>query len=193
MGDWVIAQACRDAQHWRGLGFAHVAVAVNVSAKQFQNTGLASYIETCLDRSGLPSALLDVELTESAVMVDPERALNLLNELHAVGVGIALDDFGTGYSSLGYLKRFPVGCLKIDQSFVRDINIDPDDAAIAKMVVALGHSLRQYVVAEGVETRSQLDFLKQQQCDQIQGYYFSPPVPLADFVAMLQAGRTLDL
>jgi EAL domain-containing protein (putative c-di-GMP-specific phosphodiesterase class I) len=117
----------------------------------------------------------------------------MLGQIKALGVGIALDDFGTGYSSLSYLKRFPVDCLKIDQSFIRDITIDDEDAAIAQMVVALGHNLKQVVVAEGVETQGQLAFLKAHRCDQMQGYLFSPPVPAHEFEAILVSGKRLAL
>jgi EAL domain-containing protein (putative c-di-GMP-specific phosphodiesterase class I) len=191
MGEWVLETACRQAMHWRSLGLEPLVVGVNVSARQFQQGNLVQTVAKHLQATGLPAALLELELTESAVMNDPERTLQILREIKAVGVRIALDDFGTGYSSLNYLKRFPVDCLKIDQSFVRDISIDPEDAAIARMVVTLGHSLRQVVVAEGVETQAQLDFLREQKCDLIQGYLFSPPVPANELEAMLRSGRRL--
>lgn len=193
IGEWVLQTACHDAMRWYQSGLAQLVVGVNVSSKQFQFGNLAAIVAANLQASGLPANLLELELTESAVMVDPEQTLLLLKEVKSVGVRIALDDFGTGYSSLGYLKRFPVDCLKIDQSFVRDITVNPDDAAIARMVVTLGHSLKQYVVAEGVETHAQLAFLRAQGCDLIQGYIFSPPVPVAEFEAMLRSGRRLEL
>ena len=191
IGEWVLQTACRDAVRWQQLGHGPVVVGVNVSSRQFQVGNLAELVAMQLQASGLPAHLLELELTESAVMLDPEQTLVLLKEIKRVGVRIALDDFGTGYSSLGYLKRFPVDCLKIDQSFIRDLTVDPDDAAIARMVITLGHSLKQEVVAEGVETRAQLEFLKTQDCDWIQGYIFSPPVPVQEFEAMLREGRQL--
>jgi len=191
MGEWVLETACRQAMQWRSKGLDELVVGVNVSARQFQHGNLAQVVAKHLQATGLPPALLELELTESAVMNDPECTLQVLREIKAVGVRIALDDFGTGYSSLNYLKRFPVDCLKIDQSFVRDISIDPEDAAIARMVVTLGHSLRQVVVAEGVETHAQLDFLREQGCDLVQGYLFSPPVPANELEAMIRSGRRL--
>lgn len=191
MGEWVLETACRQAMQWRSLGLAPLVVGVNVSARQFQHGDLAQVVARHLQASGLPAALLELELTESAVMDNPIRTLQILRDIKAVGARIALDDFGTGYSSLSYLKRFPVDCLKIDQSFVRDISIDPEGAAIARMVVTLGHSLRQEVVAEGVETRAQLGFLREQRCDLAQGYLFSPPVPVKELEAMLRSGKRM--
>jgi len=191
IGEWVLRTACHDAVRWDQLGLGAKVVGVNVSARQFQSGDFAQVVSRNLTASGLAPARLELELTESAVMDDPTRTLQMLRDIKTTGVRIALDDFGTGYSSLGYLKRFPVDCLKIDQSFIRDISIDPEDAAIARMVVMLGHSLRQEVVAEGVETRAQLQFLRDERCDMIQGYLFSPPVPVEEFEDMLRAGRRL--
>lgn len=191
IGEWVLNTACGDAQRWAGLRPEPLTVSVNVSARQFQSGNLARTVAQCIEVSGLHPAQLELELTETDVMNDAEHTLKVLGELKRVGVRVSLDDFGTGYSSLGYLKRFPIDCLKIDQSFVRDIAVDPEDAAIARMVVTLGHSLRLKVVAEGVETHEQLQFLQSHQCDQIQGYIFSPPVPAQEFETMLLGNRRL--
>lgn len=191
MGEWVLRTACKAAQHWSQFQPDAPTVSVNVSARQFQSDDLAEVVAQCIAASGLPPEYLELELTETDVMDDAEHTLRVLKNLKHVGVRVSLDDFGTGYSSLGYLKRFPIDCLKIDQSFVRDISVDQEDAAIARMVVMLGHSLRLKVVAEGVETQEQLQFLTACQCDQIQGYIFSPPVPEHEFEAMLQSDRRL--
>lgn len=188
MGEWVLKTACEDARRWRDMGLGDLVVGVNVSARQFQFGNLSQRVAQQLRSSELPPGLLELELTESAMMNDPQRTLQVLREIKALGVRVALDDFGTGYSSLGYLKRFPVDCLKIDQSFVRDISLDPENAAIARMVITLGHSLRHEVIAEGVETKEQLAFLREQGCDLIQGYFFSPPVPVNVFEDMLRQG-----
>jgi len=191
IGEWVLKTACVDARRWQEQGLGPLVVGVNVSARQFQSGKLAQVVDQQLQFSGLPPELLELELTESAVMNDPQRTLQVLHDIKAIGARVALDDFGTGYSSLGYLKRFPVDCLKIDQSFVRDITVDPEDAAIARMVITLGHSLRQEVIAEGVETHAQLQYLREQGCDMVQGYLFSPPVPVDEFEDMVRRGRRL--
>jgi diguanylate cyclase (GGDEF)-like protein len=191
IGEWVLKTACADARRWQAQGLGALVVGVNVSARQFQFGKLSQLVAQQLQISGLPPELLELELTESAVMNDPQRTLQVLHEIKAIGARVALDDFGTGYSSLGYLKRFPVDCLKIDQSFVRDITVDPEDAAIARMVITLGHSLRQEVIAEGVETHAQLQYLREQGCDMVQGYLFSPPVPVDEFEDMVRRGRRL--
>lgn len=191
IGEWVLKTACADARRWQAQGLGALVVGVNVSARQFQFGKLSQLVAQQLQISGLPPELLELELTESAVMNDPQRTLQVLHEIKAIGARVALDDFGTGYSSLGYLKRFPVDCLKIDQSFVRDITVDPEDAAIARMVITLGHSLRQEVIAEGVETHAQLQYLREQGCDMVQGYLFSPPVPVDEFEDMVRRGKRL--
>ncbi|MCI0527979.1 MAG: EAL domain-containing protein, partial [Nitrospira sp.] len=146
-----------------------------------------------LEEIGLGPTYLDLELTESAIMENAEVTIRTLHKLKEMGTCISIDDFGTGYSSLSYLKRFPIDILKIDQSFVRDVTTDPDDAAIATLIIAMAHSLRLKVIAEGVETKEQLAFLHAHQCDEIQGYYFSRPVPAETFVQLLQEGRCLTL
>ncbi len=185
IGDWVIDHACRAVRAWHEAGFSGLHVAVNISARQFQRDHLADVVAAAMAAHGVPAGALQLEVTESAVMRSPEATAGVLGALKAVGVGIALDDFGTGYSSLSYLKRFPIDVVKIDQSFVRDITTDPDDAAIARLVIDLGHALGHRVVAEGVETEAQLDFLRGHGCDEVQGYLFSRPVPGGDFVGLL--------
>src|SRR5690606_9381041 len=147
---------------------------------------IAQTIERILRSTGIPPAMLEIELTESAVMTDPAQAVKTLHEIRKLGVSISIDDFGTGYSSLAYLKRFPVDKLKIDASFVRDIATDPDDAAIVSAIINLAHSLNLRVIAEGVETAEQLAFLLEQGCDEIQGNYFSEPVPSNEALQLLQ-------
>jgi len=191
IGEWVLQSACTTVHRWHTLGYNNLMVSVNVAARQFQSGKLHEVVAKHLSATGMTPELLELELTESDVMKNPENTLRMLGQIKALGVGIALDDFGTGYSSLSYLKRFPVDCLKIDQSFIRDITIDDEDAAIAQMVVALGHNLKQVVVAEGVETQGQLAFLKAHRCDQMQGYLFSPPVPAHEFEAILVSGKRL--
>jgi EAL domain-containing protein (putative c-di-GMP-specific phosphodiesterase class I) len=191
IGEWVLQSACETARHWHQMGHSDMLVSVNVAARQLQSSQFTKVVAKCLAISKMTPSLLELELTESDVMKDPVMALKILQEIKALGVRISLDDFGTGYSSLSYLKRFPVDCLKIDQSFIRGITIDPESAAIAQMIVALGHNLKQTVVAEGVETRAQLDFLHIHQCDQMQGYLFSPPLSANEFETMLSSGKNL--
>ncbi|MBS0307949.1 MAG: EAL domain-containing protein [Proteobacteria bacterium] len=187
MGEWVLRTACTTAQRWRTLRpHLPTIVSVNVSARQFQSENLAGVVAQHLHTSGLPPDLLELELTETDVMRDATHTLKVLKEIKQIGVHVSLDDFGTGYSSLGYLKRFPVDYLKIDQSFVRDISVDAEDEAIANMVIMLGHSLGLKIVAEGVETQAQLAFLQAHGCDQIQGYLYSPPIPAEEFEVLLQ-------
>jgi diguanylate cyclase (GGDEF)-like protein len=173
---WVLRDACVRAAGWRARGLAPVRVSVNLSARQFQQAGLAERVRAALAHSGLPPCALELEITESTVMRDTGEAASVLRSLKALGVALSIDDFGTGYSSLSYLKRFPLDVLKIDRSFVKDVIQDPNDAAITCAIIALAHGLNLEAVAEGVETREQLDFLKDNGCDEIQGYYFSPPL-----------------
>jgi diguanylate cyclase (GGDEF)-like protein/PAS domain S-box-containing protein len=191
IGEWVIEAACQQMAAWRRAGLPMLRVAVNVSARQFQQANLPQVIAQALRINDLEPQWLELELTESAVMASPEKTVAVMHELKRIGVQIALDDFGTGYSSLGHLKRFPIDSLKIDRSFVRDIPGDPDDAAIARMIIALAHSLKQTVVAEGVETEAQMQFLQEEQCDQMQGYFFSRPLPVREFAALLGKQRRL--
>ncbi|HTY04165.1 MAG TPA: EAL domain-containing protein [Rhodocyclaceae bacterium] len=191
IGQWVIETACAQIKRWRREGIGDVAIAVNISARQFQHRGLVDVIDRSLRNADLHGGFLDLEVTESAIMANPDETTRQLERLKGLGVSISLDDFGTGYSSLGYLKRFPIDCLKVDQSFVRDIAHDSDDAAIVQLVIALGHSLGHTVIAEGVETEGQLHFLRRNRCDQMQGYLFSRPVPAGDFAALVREDRRL--
>jgi diguanylate cyclase (GGDEF)-like protein len=176
LGAWVLRTACTQAQRWRRLGFGDLRVAVNVSVRQLQQPDFPEQVRRTLLETGLPGRLLDVEITETHAMQNPEAVTAVLRELKALGVSISIDDFGIGYSSLNYLKRLPIDCLKIDQSFVRDVTADADDAAIAAAIVALGHGLKLPVLAEGVETEEQRLFLAGLGCDRMQGFLFSPPL-----------------
>jgi EAL domain-containing protein (putative c-di-GMP-specific phosphodiesterase class I) len=162
-----------------------VPVAVNLSARQFLAPDLAQNMKHILEEHEIGAELLEVEITESSVMMNAEDAIRTLEYLESLGVHIAIDDFGTGYSSLSYLKRFPLWALKIDRSFVRDITNDPDDAAITQAVISMAHSLGLKVVAEGVETEAQLAFLARCGCDEVQGFLFSRPIPAADCAALV--------
>ncbi|MGE5384898.1 MAG: EAL domain-containing protein [Betaproteobacteria bacterium] len=186
IGEWVLNEACRQAKAWQDTGLNPVTMAVNVSPVQFRQNGFVGMVAGILTSSGLDSKYLELELTERTVMHDAETNLGTLSSLHRMGVELAVDDFGTGYSSLAYLKRFPVGKLKIDQSFVRDIVEDADDLAIAATVVTIGHSLRLNVLAEGVENEQQLHLLEARHCDMAQGYHFSVPLPPGDFAELLR-------
>ena len=190
IGEWVMLEACREAQRWRELGLADVPVAVNLSANQFR-AGVRDCVARALAYSGLPANRLELEVTESLVMGAADQVIASLRELKEMGLILSIDDFGTGYSSLSYLKRFPIDRLKIDRSFVCDITTNPDDAAITTAIIHLGHNLRLHVVAEGVETRQQWDFLREQGCDQAQGYWISKPLDseaLLEFLRSWQGG-----
>lgn len=193
MGEWVIETACKQIKTWQDAGFSDLCLSINLSARQFQQENLVELIAQALRSNDVPAQSLELEITESAVMQDPERTIALLQRLKAIGVSISLDDFGTGYSSLNYLKRFPIDVLKIDQSFIRDVTSDPQGAAIACAVISLAHILKLEVIAEGVETEAQLSFLQRHRCDQMQGYLFSGPLPAEDFLQFLRDGKTLNL
>jgi diguanylate cyclase (GGDEF)-like protein/PAS domain S-box-containing protein len=179
IGRWVLLEACRQAKRWHDAGWM-LRIGVNLSARQFQRADLHAQVLEVLDETGLPPSFLELELTESMLMADPEAASHLLQQLAGLGIRLAIDDFGTGYSSLAYLKRFPVSRLKIDRSFVRDLSSDNNDAAIVNAVVAMASSLQMEVIAEGVETEEQLRYLSQQGCHNVQGYYFSRPRPASE-------------
>nr|MCU0868228.1 EAL domain-containing protein [Burkholderiales bacterium] len=181
IGQWVLREACRQTCAWAAAGLGSLSVAVNLSGRQFAQDALLGQVTDALERSGLAPNQLDLEITESTAMTQPERTARVLEAIDALGIGIAIDDFGTGYSSLAYLKRFPVDVLKIDRSFVRDLPDDVDDSAITRAVIALARSLKLRVVAEGVETRRQLDFLAAHGCDIAQGYFVAAPLPPEDF------------
>ncbi|MFM9438155.1 diguanylate cyclase (GGDEF)-like protein, partial [Janthinobacterium sp. CG_23.3] len=191
IGDWVIQTACRQNRAWQDAGLPPITMSVNLSARQFKEANLVARIAEALRDSGLAPRYLGMELTESLIMQDLQQALQTMRELQAMGVQLSIDDFGTGYSSLSALKSFPIGRLKIDKSFVRDLPDDDDDRAIATAVISLGHKLQLKVVAEGVETQAQRDFLHANGCDEMQGYLFSRPVPAEEIVRLFegQAGQ----
>jgi EAL domain-containing protein (putative c-di-GMP-specific phosphodiesterase class I) len=181
IGAWVLEEACRQMKAWQTAGLGVSRIGVNLSGRQFVQGALLEEVLAALNSSGLEPRHLELELTESTVMQNPENAAGVLAELAALGVSIAIDDFGTGYSSLAYLKRFPVSTLKIDRSFVMDLPDDPDDAAITRAVIALARSLKLTVVAEGVETPRQLEFLAAHACDLVQGFIVARPMPAEAF------------
>ena len=185
IGEWVLRTACLQNKSWQDAGFDPLRVAVNLSARQFQQPGLVESVGQILKDTGLDPNLLDLELTEGSIMKDPNQAIRKLHELKAMGIHISVDDFGTGYSSLNYLKRFPIDTLKVDQSFVRDINTDPDNEAIVSAIITLAHALKLNVIAEGVETQEQLESLRVLKCDEVQGFLFSRALSVAEFTALL--------
>ena len=187
LGEWVVREVCRQGQQWREAGLPPLTLALNVSPRQFHLTDLAGCTAAALQASGFPAALLELEITESALAERTEEARQVLVRLRELGVRIAVDDFGTGYSSLAQLKRFPIDVLKIDQGFIRDIPQSEDDMAISAAIIAMGHSMGLSVLAEGVETEGPLAFLRERGCDAYQGYLCSRPVPADEFVALLRA------
>lgn len=187
IGDWVLCEACRQAQAWCDAGLPPLTMAVNVAPVQFRQAGFIDVVAGALAASGLDADRLELEVTERTVMHDAEIHLGTLSALHRMGVELSLDDFGTGYSSLAYLKRFPVGKLKIDRSFVSDLDVDADDRAIASTIVSMGRNLRLTVLAEGVETEQQLDLLRKMGCDMAQGFYFSRAVSAEQMARLLGA------
>jgi diguanylate cyclase (GGDEF)-like protein/PAS domain S-box-containing protein len=188
IGKWVLREACSQNKAWQNAGLRLVPVAVNISARQLHDRDLVETVRSTLRSTGLRAEYLEIELTESAVMLNIDETVNTLAALRGMDVRISLDDFGTGYSSLSYLKRFPVTGLKIDQSFVRDVVNDPDDAAIVRAIIAVAQELMLDVTAEGVETAEQAAFLKLHRCTEAQGYYFARPVPADEMRALLERG-----
>ncbi|MDB5794547.1 MAG: hypothetical protein JWR25_926 [Noviherbaspirillum sp.] len=186
IGDWVLNEACAQAMVWRAQGLAPVRMGVNVSARQFSDEKLVQRVSDALSRSGLEPTYLKLEITESLLMQEVEHSIRIMQDLADLGLHIAIDDFGTGYSSLSYLKRFPISELKIDQAFVRDLTSHSDDAAIVRAIISLGHNLKLSVIAEGVETGEQASFLRQADCDEMQGYSFSRPLPADGITALLR-------
>ena len=192
IGYWTLRRVCERARHWQDLGMP-MPVAVNLSASQFHEPQLVAELAAILKSTGMPAGLLELEITESMVMRDPDGAVAIMESLRRMGVRIAIDDFGTGHSSLGYLKRFPVDCLKVDRTFVRDLPHNGDDVAITRAVIAMAHSLKMSVVAEGVEHQEQFDLLRSEGCDEFQGYLFARPMEeddLLQFVAGCQPPTT---
>jgi diguanylate cyclase len=176
LGNWVLQEACNQARAWQKRGIDALVMAVNISGMQFQQRDLVDNVSRALAKSGLEARYLELEITESVVMQNAPEAIKMLEQLHQMGVGLSIDDFGTGYSSLNYLKRFPIDKLKIDQSFIRDVSADADDAAIVRAIIAMAHGLRLRVVAEGVENEGQLDFLRALDNDEYQGFLYSKPL-----------------
>jgi diguanylate cyclase (GGDEF)-like protein len=188
IGRWVLREACVQAVTWQRAGLPHIRVAVNISSLEFQEKTFLAHLRATLNETGLPPRFLEIELTESVLMQNVESTAFTLAELSALGVHLAIDDFGTGYSSLSYLVQFPITSLKIDKSFLQGIFSECDDAPIIRAVINMGRSLKQQVIAEGVETREQLAFLQSRDCDEGQGYYFSRPVVAAQFAKLLETG-----
>ena len=186
IGEFVLRQACQQACEWQRQGLAEIRVSVNLSVHQLRQGNLTSLVRQVLGETGLAPRYLELELTESQLLDNVDNVIATFQQLRDLGVRLAIDDFGTGYSSLSYLKRFPVDCVKIDQTFIRDLSPGGEDAAITRAIIAMAHSLELTVVAEGVETQAQMDFLKAQQCDEIQGFLISPPIQAAAFAQLLR-------
>jgi EAL domain-containing protein (putative c-di-GMP-specific phosphodiesterase class I) len=187
IGKWVLDTACAQNMAWQKAGLPPMRMAVNLSARQFADDHLLLHISDALRQSGMPAELLELELTESMVMQNADRAGEVLANIKLLGVRLAIDDFGVGYSSLTHLKRFPIDTLKVDRSFIRDLPQNTEDRAITSAIIAMGRSLNLKVVAEGVETLEQEDFLRDHGCDESQGYYFSKPIASDRFVELLRA------
>lgn len=192
LGEWVLRTACRQNRAWQDAGLPALQMSVNISARQMRDNGFVELVTNVLDEVGLAPCYLELELTESVIMSDPDDTVFKLLKLKELGVSISVDDFGTGYSSLSYLKHLPIDCLKIDRSFVMDIASDPDDAAIVTAVIAMAHSLNLKVIAEGVETIEQLTFLGERKCNEAQGYYFAKPLDTEQFEEFLRCGSVLN-
>jgi EAL domain-containing protein (putative c-di-GMP-specific phosphodiesterase class I) len=188
IGAWVLREACTQAKAWIDAGLPKITMATNVSAMEFRDQNFLENLFAILGETGLDPKSLELELTESLLMKHAESATAILESLRAVGIQVAIDDFGTGYSSLGYLRKFPLDALKIDQSFVRQISTDGEDTVIVTAVIGMAKGLQLRVIAEGVENFEELQFLRSQHCDEAQGYYFSPPVPPEQFAKLLRTG-----
>ena len=191
IGEWVLGVACLQNKIWQKAGLPPVRMAVNLSARQFRRKNLVEVIRRSLAHSSLEPSLLELEITEGTAMDKADSTVRILNDLKSIGVKVSIDDFGTGYSSLSYLKRFPIDVLKIDRTFVKEIHTQPDSQAIVKAILAMARSLTLSAIAEGVETHEELEFLKRNGCDAVQGYYFSPPVPALDATRLLEQARQL--
>ncbi|MBI1823381.1 MAG: EAL domain-containing protein, partial [Nitrospirae bacterium] len=185
IGKWVLNAACQQLKSWQATGVEPLSVAVNLSARQIHQGDLLEEVTRVLNTTGLSPRYLELELTESLLMKNTDAIIRLLHQLSDMGIQLSIDDFGTGYSSLSYLKRFPIHKLKIDQSFVRNITTDTNDAVIAQTIIRMAHSLGLRAVAEGVETLDQLNLLRSLECDEAQGFYFSKPLPHEEFKNLL--------
>jgi len=181
IGDWVLQSACEQVMTWQRQGLGPLCLSVNLSARQFSDPHLNSRVDKALKNSGLAPSQLELEITESTVMQDPLYAIDLIRMIKYQGVRFALDDFGTGHSSLGQLKNCPIDTLKIDRAFMQELPDSEQDRAIARAIISMARTLGLHVVAEGVENTAQLEFLKEERCDHIQGYYFQPPLPPETF------------
>ncbi len=191
--EWVLKTACEQTMAWHREGYDGLRISVNLSGKHFRHRNLGHTITKALEETGLPPSCLELELTESILMENQDSTIEILRLLNYLGIQFSIDDFGTGYSSFSYLKRFPINTVKVDQSFVRDLTASPDDAAIVTAIIAMAHRMRLKVLAEGVETAEQLAFLTAHACDEMQGYFFSRPVPPDEFRELLRARRVLEL
>jgi len=187
IGNWVLHTACKQNMAWQKQGLPNLKIAVNLTARQFSDEHLVRDISSALASAGMDASLLEIELHESLLIHDIDKTLHILRRLKAMGVRIAIDDFGTGYSSLATLQQFPLDTIKIDRSYIRDISIRDDDSQLTQAIIAMGKSLSLTVVAQGVETKEQADFLRTHACDEIQGFYFNKPMSAAQFTALLQA------
>jgi diguanylate cyclase (GGDEF)-like protein len=188
IGEWVLREACMEAKSWQESGFDQVRMAVNISGSQFRQADLVKTVSHILDETGIDPGYLEIELTESVLLENSDNAVEMLKKLKSLGISLAMDDFGTGYSSLTYLKHFPMERLKIDQLFIRDINTSPDDASLVDAIIAMARSLGLEVMAEGVETGEQAEFLKSRNCHEMQGFYFSRPVQSEEIRYLLENG-----
>lgn len=186
IGEWVLQTACTQNKGWQNLGLSPIRIAVNLSRRQFQQPNLVASVARVLEKTGLDPHFLELEITETTVMQEVKVARAILKDLQQTRIRLAMDDFGTGYSSLSYLKKFPLDTIKIDRSFIRDLAVDSYDQAITTAVIALGHGLDLNVVAEGVETKAQLDCLRSLQCAEMQGYFFSHPLSVENATKLLQ-------
>jgi diguanylate cyclase (GGDEF)-like protein len=189
--EWVLRTACAQGQAWRSAGLPPLTMIVNLSGRTFNEPRMMETVSQVLANSCFAPGMLELEITESVLMHNAQATVEMLEQLNRMGLKLAVDDFGTGYSSLSYLKRFPIHTLKIDQSFVRDVTSDGDDASLVTAIIAMGHALQLNVIAEGVETPEQLDFLRRHGCDGMQGYLFSRPLPVEEITRLLQSGKKL--
>ncbi|MBF0187613.1 MAG: EAL domain-containing protein, partial [Magnetococcales bacterium] len=188
----VLSTACHQLAQWQSMGLPPVRVGVNISPIQFKRQDIASLVESLIEETGLDPQLLDLEITESAIMDDVDKAVAMLNRINSLGVKLSIDDFGTGYSSLSQLRQFPFKTLKIDRSFVNHINENAGDKAIVTAIIAMAHSLDQTVIVEGLETKEQLSIMRHLRCNEMQGFLFSAPQPAEKMTEMLRQGRCLD-